>query len=140
MLYDVRVAKPALNIQQEVFYNGIDGYSIRVAKEGPHQETIHDIMIYDHSDADNEHTEGGNFKLTMAKWGTMKMSTDQRYLVLDLHDGNRYEELVDNANYRITHPMTINNFNQQTVYLDLTNFRFSRTNEELFKTEYELLI
>ncbi len=32
-LYDIRTAKPALNIQQDVFYNGIDGYSLRIGEK-----------------------------------------------------------------------------------------------------------
>ena len=139
LLYDVRTAKPALTIQQEVFYNGIDGYSIRVQKKDPDQETIHDVLIYDHSDPENAHPEGGNNKVIIAKWGKMKMSADQRYLILDLFDGNAYEEMIDNAQYRMTHPMTSNKFEKQTVYMDLSNFRFSRTNQDLFKSNYEML-
>lgn len=33
LLYDITHQKPALNIQPGVFYNGIDGYSIRVGKK-----------------------------------------------------------------------------------------------------------
>lgn len=139
LLYDIRTAKPGLNIQQEVFYSGIDGYNIRIAKKDADQETIHDVIIYDHTDMNSEHPEGGNNKVIVAKDGTMKMSTDQRYLILDLKNGNSYEEMVDNANYRMTHPMTSNKFNRQTVYLDLSEFRFSRTNQELFKGNYEML-
>ena len=139
LLYDIRIAKPALNIQQESFYNGIEGYSIRIGKKDPDQETIHNVMIYDHSDPDNTHQEGGDFKIILAKWGKMKMSADQRYLVLNLFDGNAYQEMVDNASYRMTHPLTINNFKEQTIYFDLSNFRFSRTNEDFFKSHTEML-
>jgi len=139
LLYDIRIAKPALNIQQEIFYNGINGYSIRIGRKDQDQETIHEVMIYDHTDPDNAHQEGGDFKVILAKWGKMKMSADQRYLVLNLYDGNVYQEMVDNASYRMTHPLTLNNFKEQTVYLDLSNFRFSRTNEDLFKSNYEML-
>jgi lipopolysaccharide export system permease protein len=139
LLNDVRTAKPALNIRQEIFYNAIDGYSIRIEKKDPDQETIHNVLIYDHSDPDNAHPEGGNFKMVTAKSGKMKMSEDQRYLVLDLFDGTSYQEMVDNSQYRMTHPMTINNFKKQTVYLDLSSFRFSRTNQDLFKSNYDML-
>ncbi len=139
LLFDVRKSKPALNIHQEVFYNAIDGYSIRIGRKDQDQETIHDVMIYDHTDPDNAHPEGGDFKLILANSGKMKMSEDQRYLVLDLFNGNSYQEMVDNAQYRMNHPITMNNFKKQTVYLDLSNFRFSRTNQELFKSNYEML-
>jgi len=139
LLYDVRTAKPALNIQQEVFYNGIEGYNIRIGKKDPDQETIHDVLIYDHTDPANAHPEGGNNKIILADSGKMKMSADQRYLILDLYNGHTYEEMIDNSAYRMTHPMTTNAFKKQTVYLDLSAFRFSRTNQDLFKSNYEML-
>ena len=33
LLYDVRSSKPAVNIKENIFYNGIDGYSIRIGKK-----------------------------------------------------------------------------------------------------------
>jgi lipopolysaccharide export system permease protein len=133
LLYDIREAKPALNIQPDVFYNGIDGYDIRIEKKDEDQQTVHNILIYDH-------TAGiGNNKVVMAKWGTMKMSTNKQYLIFTMYDGNVYEEMADNGQLRPSRPMVYNNFKQQTVYFDLSSFKFSRTNEELFKNNYEML-
>jgi lipopolysaccharide export system permease protein len=133
LLYDVRIAKPALNIQQDVFYNGIEGYSIRVAKKDADQETMHNIMIYDHTS--NE----GNTKVILAKSGKMKMSSDKHYLVLSLTDGNSYQEMIQDQHSRQDHPNAINSFKEQTVYMDLSSFKFSRTNEELFKNNYDMM-
>ena len=41
LLYDVRQQKPALFIKEGIFYNGIDGYSIKIGKkekDGKHHE------------------------------------------------------------------------------------------------------
>jgi len=133
LLYDVRSAKPALSIRQDIFYNGIDGYSIRIGEKDPDQETIRDITIYNHTDND------GNTKVTFAKTGKMKMSADKRYLVLTLNNGNDYEDILQNSRPSPKHPMMLNTFEKENVYFDLTSFKFSRTNEELFKNNYEML-
>ncbi len=133
LLYDIRTAKPALNIPQDVFYNGIDGYSIRFGVKDKDQETVHNVMIYDHTE------NQGNVKVYLADWGKMKMSSDKHYLLLNLYNGNDYTEMIDNPRQRVTHPMLTDNFKKQTLYLDLSSFKFSRTNEDLFKYNYEMM-
>ena len=86
LLYDVTHKKPALEIREGIFYNGIENYTIRVAKKGKDGKTLSKIMIYDHS----EHV--GNTKVTVAESGTMEISPDKRFLVITLNNGNNYEE------------------------------------------------
>ena len=47
LLWDVRQQRPALNLKQGVFYNGIEGYSIKVNKKNNEDNTLEEIMIYD---------------------------------------------------------------------------------------------
>ncbi len=133
LIWDIQNTKPALNIQPDVFYSQIDGYSIRIGKKDADQETVHNIMIYDHS------SNMGNMKVYLAKSGKMKMSDDQQYLVLTMNDGTSYEEMMDNGQERITHPMTENHFQHLTIYFGLSSFRFSRTKEDLFKSDYQMM-
>jgi len=133
LLYDIRTAKPALNIQQDVFYNGIDGYSLRIAEKDKDNETLHNIMVYDHTS--NE----GNIAVILAKSGKIKMSADKHYMVMDLNNGNSYQEILDNQQQHDSRPLLINNFAKQTIYFDLSSFKFSRTNEDLFKHNYEMM-
>jgi len=60
LLYDVRQQKPALLIQEGIFYNGIDGYSIKIGKKEDDGQTLRNIMIYDHT------THMGNTKGTIS--------------------------------------------------------------------------
>lgn len=133
LIWDIQNTKPALNLQPDVFYSGINGYSIRIGSKDRDQETMHNLMIYDHS------AQMGNVKIILANSGTMKMSTDQRTMILTMNDGNQYEEMVDNNQQRITHPMMLNSFKQLTTYFDLSSFRFSRTKEDLFKSDYQMM-
>ncbi len=133
LLYDVRQQKPALMIKEGIFYNGIDGYSIKVGKKESDGQTLRDIMIYDHTDGE------GNTKLIMAQKGTMVMSDDERYLVLDLFSGTSYEEQAGERNKIDKHPFTRSEFEEQTMRFDLSTFKMTRTNEQLFKDNYQML-
>lgn len=133
LIWDIQNTKPALNLQPDVFYSGINGYSIRIGSKDPDQETMHNILIYDQTE------QAGNAKVYLANTGKMKMSSDQRSMVLTMDNGNSYEEMVDNNQQRITHPMMLNHFKELTIYFDLSSFRFSRTKEDLFKSDYQMM-
>ena len=81
LLYDVRQQKPALLIQEGIFYNGIDGYSIKIGKKSEDGQTLNNLMIYDHT------MNQGNTKVILAERGKMAMSDDERYLILNLYKG-----------------------------------------------------
>ncbi len=133
LLYDVRDQKAALKIKESVFYNGIDGYSIRVGKKEPDGKTLRDVMIYDH-------TAGvGNNKVIVAESGTMEMSADKLYLLIDLQKGSSYEETLKNNDLRKTPSLTRSIFDEQLLRFSLTGFKLTRTDEALFRNNYQML-
>ncbi len=132
LLYDVRQQKPALLIKEGIFYNGIDGYSIRIGKKDKDGQTLRDLMIYDHTE------NRGNTKLIMAERGKMVMSDDERYLLLTLYKGSSYEENEDRPGKR-SHPFMRTEFEEELVRFDLSSFKMTRTNEQLFKDNYQML-
>ena len=81
LLWDVTRKKPALNLRPGIFYNGIDGFSIRVQDKDKETGTLYDVLIYDHRAAFQ-----GNRTVVRAKTGTMSRSPDDHYLFLSLHD------------------------------------------------------
>lgn len=133
LLYDVRQQKPGLYIKEGVFYNGIDGYVIKVGKKESDGQTIRNVMIYDHSD------NMGNTKLILAEKGTMMMSDDERFLILNLYNGTSYEEGASMRKRANTHPLTRSEFDAEKKFFDLSTFRLTRTNEQLFKDNYQML-
>ena len=132
LLYDVKNQKPALLIKENVFYRGIDGYVIKVGKKDEDNKTIHNVMIYDHT----EHL--GNKKVILADKGTMAMSTDGRYLVLTLFNGKSYDEQVKSKGAN-TMPLARTEFEKDVIKFDLSDFKMARTDEALFKNNYEML-
>ena len=47
MLYDIRVAKPAFDIKEGIFYDKLPGYAIKVGKKEKDGDSIADIVIYE---------------------------------------------------------------------------------------------
>lgn len=132
LLYDVRQQKPALYIKEGVFYNGIDGYSIKIGKKDSDGKTLHNIMIYDHRE------NRGNTNLVMAESGSMVMSEDERFLILTLLNGTSYEERQSSPG-KNNKPLMRSEFEEQVVRFDLSSFTMTRTNEQLFKDNYQML-
>ena len=133
LLFDVREKKLAFNIKEGVFYNGIDGYVIRVGKKDQDGNTIRDVLIYDHT------KHQGNVSLTVAAWGKMELTPDKRFLVFRLYNGTNYEERTDLRNSNSTHPFQTTRFSEQDQQFDLSTFQLTRTDEKLFKNNYEML-
>lgn len=135
LLHDVRQQQPAFNIKEGVFYKGIEDYSIRVEKKNPDKNMLYKVLIYDHTD------RRGNTSITSADSGMMAFSPDKQFLLLTLFNGRKYEELNEDyagRRYR-TYPAQKDFFKQETVTFDLMGFNFKRSDESLWKENYQML-
>ncbi len=133
LLYDIRKHKLAFNIKEGVFYNGLDGYVIRVGKKNDDGSTLYDILIYDHTG------RKGNINVTAAKSGKMESTPDSKFLIFTLYDGCNYSEKIDKKGHRITRPFQRTSFDKETRSFDLTDFNMERSDESLFKAHYMML-
>lgn len=87
LLRNISKMKPALNIRPGIFYDGIEGYSIKIAEKfGPDNNQLRNIIIYDHTD------NLGNIKVTTASEGVMELTPDNRFMIIELTNGQTYEE------------------------------------------------
>jgi len=133
LLYDVRKKKLAVNIKEGIFYNDLEDYVIRVARKGKDGNTIYDVLIYNHT------AQKGNIDVTVADSGLMQSTPDGKYLLFTLYNGYNYQDKVDSKNARIDNPFQRTYFNTQVRKFDLSAFELNRTNEELFKNNYQML-
>jgi lipopolysaccharide export system permease protein len=133
LLYDVRSSKPAVNIKESIFYNGIEGYSIRIGKKDNDGVTIHNVSIYDHS------AGRGNATQMYAKDGQIFMSPNKKFLSIKLFNGTRYEQPLKDAREEKTRPNMIMHFKEQEVNIDLSKVKMQQTDENLFKNNAEMM-
>jgi lipopolysaccharide export system permease protein len=136
LLYSVTKQKPALNLDDGVFYNGIDGFSIRVANKDPETKELHDVLIYDHREASL-----GSRTVIRADHGEMKQTDDKRYLMLTLYDGYSYDEQKEDTRRPEdrSNPHVVNQFEKQIMRIDLSSLDFQKSDEDLFKNAYEMM-
>lgn len=132
LLYDVKQMKPSMELKEGTFYNGIEGYSIKVGEKYPDGTTLKDLIIYDHT------AQQGNKHITMADSGKMYNILNDRYLVLEMFNGNTYrEEKKSKRNFiaqRQPDPLIRNEFQAQKIVFSLASFDLKRTKEELFSS------
>jgi lipopolysaccharide export system permease protein len=133
LLWDIRQAKPVMNIKEGIFYNKIDDYSMRVGKKGKDGNTLQDVLIYDHTAR-----VGNNIQL-YADSGEMNMSADTNYLIVKLRNGNRYEQIVPELGKPDTKSFSQLNFKELTVNIELTDFKLKRTDVNAFGHHHEMM-
>ena len=130
LLYDIQEQKPALNIEEGVFYEGFDNYSILVGKKMPDGETVKDILIYDHS------RRQGNTSVTYAASGTMSITPDKHYLLFTLKNGSFWDETSSmgiSRGKRSQLPLMRATFDKQYKRFDMSDFSLNKTDAELFE-------
>ncbi|MEO6902994.1 MAG: LptF/LptG family permease [Bacteroidia bacterium] len=131
LLYDVRSSKPALLFKDGIFNNSLSGFSIRIGKNETNG-VLRDVMIYDH----REH-EGNNVVLH-AEQGKMEETPNKAFLVLTLYNGVSYKEMIGKQDKR-TYPFVRDKFKERIIRFDLSEYKMTRTNEELFKDNQKML-
>ncbi len=136
LLYDIQQQRPELSIKPGVFDNNLEGYSIRIGDRDSKTNLLTDILIFDHTKKE------GNTKVTIADSGYMKMSADEKHLLLTLYNGRTYEELqkqkTENRNIK-SYPHQRSHFEQQELIIEMTGFGLNRTDENLFRNSYQML-
>lgn len=135
LFYDIREKKPAVDIKPGRFYNEIDGFSIRIKekKKKGNNEVLYGLMLYDHRSRD------GNRIVTIADSGMMQITPDKLYAVMTLHSGSAYIEEPNKDPSKPTFPFYRRYFKHTQIILDLSEFKMTRTDEDLFKDNYQML-
>lgn len=134
LLFDIRKQKPALDIKEGVFYRGISGFAIKVQKKDANNRTLHNIMVYDHSQGK------GNDNVVLADKGDVALSNAGEHLILTLYNGKQYQDVKkrrnNNANEKEQQEQTIMEFKQWRKIFDLREFKMTRTDQSLFKSHF----
>ena len=129
----IRQLRPEIIIKEGVFSNDIDNYSIKVGKKSANGNMLYDIMIYDHTE------DKGNSDVIVADSGTMKITTDKKYMILNLFSGERYSEMRPRDRRKITFPARTDKFVKQSIYTVLQGMELERKDENVFRNSNRAL-
>jgi lipopolysaccharide export system permease protein len=128
--YDIIMSKPAFDIKEGVFYDKIEGYVIKIGQKESNDSIIRRVVIYEQNYGLQDH-------ILVAESGVMRISADKRFLELNLRNGWRYEE---NGNRLTTNTEYIRlGFKEYKKVFDLSSFTMNRTDDSLFKNNYQML-
>lgn len=133
LLFSVTKKKPGINLLPGVFYNGIEGFSIRVADK-ENDGTLVDVLIHDHREAST-----GASRIIRAQTGRMDVQGES--LVLELRHGLSFEEdmEIDARRRERVQPHVAGTFERQLMRIDLASLDFSKVDEGLFKRVHEMM-
>lgn len=120
--HEIKTTRPAVNVQEGVYYYDIPDYVIRVGKRRDDGRYLENVQIYDHSE------KRGNRAVTMSNTGSMFTMENGKYLVFNLYDGYSYGEDLSSgqsnmgANRSAENPFTRIKFDTQTLIIDLSRY------------------
>ena len=126
---DILKTKKEIKIPSGIFYDGIEGYILRV--DGQNKETgmFYGMMVYDHNSSQ------GNTSVTMADSALITISKEKDFLIFTLFNGTNYKE--DNLrNYSDT-SMKLQriDFDRQELRVQLDNYAFEKSDSVQFSDQ-----
>ena len=123
---DIGKTKEEIKIPTRTFYNGIEGYILRVNERNDETGTMHGVMVYNHTN------NKGNTSLTLADSAQMRMSKDKSYLTFVLFNGSNYEETNDKKYRDTTLQLQKIDFDRQALVIPLENYAFQKSDSSRF--------
>lgn len=139
LMYDIKQKKPALEIREGTFYNGIPDVSIKVNQKFQEDDAaLKEVIIYDHRKGE------GNKEVTVADSGRMSTFLNEQYLKLELFNGYYYaegstteKEMTGKSRPQNQNKETLSRttFGKSQVVFDLSSFQLSRTDQKWFQSD-----
>ena len=126
---DIGKTKEEIKIPTRTFYNGIEGYILRVNERDDETGMMHGVMVYNHTG------NKGNTSLTLADSAEMRMSKDKTYLTFVMHHGSNYEETNDKKYRDTTLQMQKIDFDKQSIIIPLENYAFQKSDSSRFNDQ-----
>lgn len=126
---DIGRTKEEIKIPTGTFYDGIDGYVLRVDSRDDDTGMMYGVMVYNHTG------KKGNTSLTLADSAMMKMTEDKKALTFTLFSGGNYEETNTRKFRDTTLQLQKIDFQKQSLVIPLENYAFQKSEDTRFDDE-----
>lgn len=121
---DIKRTKEEIKIPTGTFYDGIEGYILRIENRNDDTQMMYDVMVYNHTG------NKGNTSLTLADSALMQMSKSKTSLTFIMYNGMNYEE-TNTRKYRdTTLQLQRIEFQRQELVIPLENYAFQKSEEK----------
>ncbi len=118
---DIGKTKNEINIPTGTFYDGLEGYVLRIDERDKETGMMHGVIVYDHT------AQQGNVSLVLADSAMMRMSKAKDYITFDLYSGINYQE-TNTMKYRdTTLQLQRIEFEKQSMIIPLENYAFQKS-------------
>ena len=123
---DIARTKDEIKIPPGTFYNGIDGYILRVDAQDKESKMLYGVQVYDHT------AHKGNISVTLADSAIIKMARSKDYLTFSLYNGATYREdntlRYNDTSFVLQHI----DFARQDLLIPLKNYSFEKSDSARF--------
>lgn len=123
---DISKTKNEIKIPLGTFYDGIEGYILRVEDQNEETGTYYGAMVYDHSD------NKGNISVTLADSASIKLSKGKDYMTFTMYDGINYQETNSIRYADTTFTLQHVDFARQELIIPLNNYSFEKSDSSRF--------
>ncbi len=129
---DIGRTKDEIKIPVGTFYDGVEGYVLRIDGRDDRTGIMSDVMLYDHN-------VRGNTRLTLADSAEMRMSKDKTYLTFKMYNGINYQETNDKTYKDTTLQLQKVDFSRQEMVISLENYAFQKSDSARFGDQVKAL-
>lgn len=134
MLMAIQKQKPAIDIPEGEFYDGIKGLTVYVGEKGSDQRSLYNVILYDHTQENQ-----GNSAVMVAESGAISVTDDENYLTFRLDNGKRYYEKNFYGNRDKGLQYFQEQFDTQTVIIDLRDLKFNKQDPSFIRNQYSMM-
>lgn len=126
---DITHTKGEIKIPPGTFYDGIEGYVLRVEDRNDETGMMYKVQVYDHT------TRRGNTSLIIADSALLKISKAKDYLTFSLFNGSNYQE-TNEMTYRDTSlALSRVDFSREELIIPLKNYSFEKSDSARFSDQ-----
>lgn len=125
---DIREKRPGFELQEGVFYDGLDEYSILVQRISGSADRLEDVLVYDYTDEDRSQT------VIKAREGHLRAMQTRPELVLTLLDGEVHRMRGGGASSGVERYERLG-FERYQMRLDLSEFAFERGERDAHRSD-----
>ncbi len=133
IMRSIQKQKPEMAVNEGIFSNEIDGYSIKIERKNRDTGMMYKLLIYDHTE------NQGNVSVTLADSGRMDISGDKKNMIMTLYAGETCTEEDYRENKR-THRYKFRRsyFQKQIMHIPISGFSFEETNNDNFRNSFRM--
>ena len=130
LMFDIKQKKLSFNIDEGVYYTGIENYAIKVDKKDKDGKTLYGVLIYSHKN------NNPNNSVTYAEKATMSHDNINATLTLTLHNGYTYDDSYSLEKKDML-PFRRMEFERQIITFDMSQFDYSKSDEKMFSSNFK---